>query len=220
MNANDRFSVIEALRRVAYSAVVSDCCDQVGLRHQTMTAGIVPVAGATEVLIGYARPARSVAIEVIPDEPYGAEIDFIDSLRRDDVVVGTVEAPGAFWGELFSTAAHARGAVGAVVDGLVRDQARIQQIGFPVYARGGRPTDSLGRISVREHDVPLQVAGVTVSSGDLVVADIDGVTIVPADAIEEVARRTIEKATTENRAREMLEGGALLREAWDRFKVL
>jgi 4-hydroxy-4-methyl-2-oxoglutarate aldolase len=212
--------LVETLRRVGYSAVVSDCCDQVGLREQTMTAGIRPVSDGTEVLIGFARPVRSMAVEAAPDTPYGAEIEFIDSLRTDDVVVATVEAPSAFWGELFSTAARARGSVGAIIDGLVRDQARIRELGFPLFARGGRPTDSLGRISIVEHDVSMRIAGVMVAPGDLIVADIDGVTVVPVDAIEEVATRAIEKATTENRARELLEGGALLRNTWDRFKVL
>lgn len=220
MRTNGLQALIEELRRVGYSAVVSDCCDQAGRREQTMSAGIGPVSGGTEVLVGFARPVRSAAVAEVPEEPYGKEIDYIDSLRPDDVVVATVEAQGAFWGELFSTAARARGAVGAVVDGLVRDQARIRELGFPVFARGGRPTDSLGRLSIQEHDVPIEIGGVTVSPGDLVVADIDGVTVVPVAAIEDVAARAIEKATTENHARELLEGGALLRDAWDRFKVL
>jgi regulator of RNase E activity RraA len=220
MTTTDRPTLIAELRRVAYSAVVSDCCDQVGLRDQTMSAGIAPVSGGSDVLVGFARPVLSVAVDSVPDEPYRAEIDFIDSLGPDDVVVATVEAPGAFWGELFSTAARARGAVGVVVDGLVRDQVRIRQLGFPVYARGARPTDSLGRISIQECDTTVLIGGITVAPGDLVVADIDGVTVVPVDAIDEVAARTIEKATTENHAREMLEGGAFLRDAWDRFRVL
>lgn len=212
--------LVETLRRVGYSAVVSDCCDQVGLRDQTMSAGITPVSGGPGVLVGFARPVLSVAVDRTPDEPYRAEIDFIDSLGPDDVVAATVEAPGAFWGELFSTAAKARGAAGVVVDGLVRDQARIRQLGFPVYARGARPTDSLGRISISGCDTATLIGGISVAPGDLVVADVDGVTVVPVDAIEEVATRAIEKATTENHAREMLEGGALLRDAWDRFRVL
>ena len=220
MSTTDPAIIIKTLRRVAYSAVVADCCDQVGLRNQTMTSGIVPVSRDTGVLVGFARPVRSEAVGEMPDEPYGAEIDFIDSLRTDDVVVGTVGAPGAFWGELFSTAARARGAAGVVVDGLVRDQARIERLGFPVFARGARPTDSLGRISMSERDVAIEIAGVTVSTGDLVVADVDGVTVVPVEATAEVATRAIEKATTENKARELLEGGALLRDAWNRFGVL
>ena len=220
MSSSDIAALVETLRRVGYSAVVSDCCDQVGLREQTMTSGINPVSRDAGVLVGFARTVRSVPVDAIPDEPYSAEIDFIDSLRPDDVVVGSVEAPGAFWGELFSTAAKARGAVGVVVDGLIRDQARIEKMGFPVFARGARPTDSLGRISIREQDTALSIAGVAVRSGDLIVADVDGVTVVPADAIAEVATRAIEKATTETDARRLLEEGALLRDAWNRFRVL
>jgi 4-hydroxy-4-methyl-2-oxoglutarate aldolase len=220
MSSSDIADLVETLRRVGYSAVVSDCCDQVGLREQTMASGINPVSRETGVLVGFARTVRSVPVDAIPDEPYSAEIDFIDSLRPDDVVVGTVEAPGAFWGELFSTAAKARGAVGVVVDGLIRDQARIEGMGFPVFARGARPTDSLGRISIGEQDTAIEIAGVTVRSGDLIVADVDGVTVVPADSITEVATRAIEKATTENDARRLLEEGALLRDAWNRFRVL
>lgn len=220
MYTTDAATLVETLRRVAYSAVIADCCDQVGLRNQTMTSGIVPVARDAGVLVGFARPVRSEAVADIPDEPYQAEIDFIDSLRTDDVVVGTVDAPSAFWGELFSTAARARGAAGVVVDGLVRDLARIEGMGFPVFARGARPTDSLGRISITRRDVTVEIAGVLVSPGDLVVADVDGVTVVPVEATVEVANRAIEKATTENKARVLLEGGALLGDAWDRFGVL
>jgi len=93
-------------------------------------------------------------------------------------------------------------------------------MGFPVFARGARPTDSLGRISIGEQDTAIEIAGVTVRRGDLIVADVDGVTVVPADAIAEVATRAIEKATTETDARRLLEEGALLRDAWNRFRVL
>jgi regulator of RNase E activity RraA len=211
---------LDRLRAVAYSAVVSDCCDRLGLRTQTLDPGIVPTGDASAVLIGFARPVRSVPVASIPERPYEAEIDFIDSLRKDDVVVATVEPPVAFWGELFSAAAHARGAVGAVIDGLVRDQARMATTGFRVFARGGRPTDSLGRTSIGERDRNLVIGGVTVAPGDLIVADIDGVVVVPADATAEVTSKAIEKATTETAARRLLTEGALLRDAWDRYGVL
>ena len=137
-----------------------------------------------------------------------ARVDFIDSLVKDDVVVGTVGAPSAFWGELFSTAARARGAAGVVVDGLVRDRARIEEMGFPVFARGTRPTDSLGSdLAISRRDVAIEIAGVLVSPGDLVVADVDGVTVVPAEATADVAARAIEKATTE-------ESGAATPRGW------
>jgi len=216
----DLAAAVAELRRVGYSAVVSDSSDHNRQRGQSLAPGILPLDPAGGVLVGLARPARSVAVDTMPERPYETEIGFIDSLAADDVVVASVPAPIAFWGELFSAAARARGAVGVVVDGLVRDQRRIVEMGFPVFARGGRPTDSLGRIRMVEHDVPVVVGGVRVARGDLVVADIDGVVIVPAEAAVDVARRAIDKATTENHARELIEGGALLRDAWLKFKVL
>ena len=207
-------------RAVAYSAVVSDCCDHVGLRQQTFEAGLRPVFGDMSVIVGFARPVRAVAVEAAPVVPYSAEVAYIDSLEVDDVVVALTDPVGAFWGELFSTAAVARGAAGAVIDGFVRDTRLIAALGWPMLARGTRPTDSLGRLSIVESDLPLQILGVTVARGDLVVADADGTVVVPAAAAEEVVARAIEKAKTESSARSMLLGGAYLREAWERFKVL
>lgn len=216
----DLATAVAELRRVGYSAVVSDCCDAVGRRDRAFAPGIVPVAPGLPVLVGIARPSRSIPVDTIPADPYAVEIAFLDSLGPDHVVVASVPGEVAFWGELFSTAARARGAAGVIVDGLVRDQRRIGAMGYPVFARGGHPTDSLGRTSMVEHDVPVVVGGVRVSPGDLMIADVDGIVAVPADVAPEVARRAIEKVTTEDDARDLLERGALLREVFDRFRVL
>lgn len=113
-----------------FAAVVSDVCDQLGYRHQALRPGISKVAGR-DVLIGRARTARSARVESIPDDPYSGQIDFIDSLEVGDVVVAeTGGSLDAFWGELFSAAARARGCLGAVVDGYVRDVERIEPLGF------------------------------------------------------------------------------------------
>ena len=214
---------LDELARITYSAVFSDVCDQLGLRHQTLAPNIAPVVGLPEgaTLIGWARTARSIAVDAPPERHYGAEIDFIDSLAAGDLVIADCsEAPAAFWGELFSTAAAARGARGAVVDGLIRDHDRIARLGFPVFATGHRPTDSLGRVSIDVVDVPISVGGVTVASSDLIVADHDGVVVVPASCARAVADRAAAKASTESDAQRMLRSGAMLREAWERFRVL
>ncbi|MFN8623317.1 MAG: RraA family protein [Chloroflexota bacterium] len=220
MSAPDTDDLLATLRRLAYSAVVSDACDGLGLRTQSLAPGILPLDPAGPVLVGRARPVHSRAVMVPADPPYAAEIAFIDSLGPDDVVVAKVDAPTAFWGELFSAAARARGASGIVVDGFIRDQAKIRGIGFPAFSRGGHPTDSLGRLSVAETDVPLEVAGVTVHPGDIVVADLDGVVVIPQGVAADVTARVVEKAATEDRARRLLQTGGYLRDAWDRFKVL
>jgi regulator of RNase E activity RraA len=211
---------LDRVARECYAAVISDCCDALGLRSQTLEHGIVPLAG-DGVLAGFARPVRSEAVERAPERHYGREIDFIDSLQPGDVVMGACAPPVAFWGELFSAAARGRGARGAVVDGLVRDRARVGAVaGFVLHGRGTRPTDSLGRISIVEHDTPIVVGGVTVQRGDLVVADGDGVVVVPADVAPEVVERALAKAGAERSSFSMLLDGAYLREAWERHGVL
>ncbi len=211
---------LELLRRLTYSAVVSDCCDQAGFRSQVLASGLVPIWPGAPVIVGYARPVRAIAVYEIPATPYAAEVAFIDSLLPDDVVVASTDPVCAFWGELFSTAAVARGAVGAVIDGYVRDTSRIRELGWPVLARGMQPTDSLGRLSITDANGPIKMLGVVVRRGDLVVADGDGIVIVPAELADDVAARAIEKARTESSARSMLLAGAYLRDAWERFRVL
>ncbi len=211
---------LDRLCSYGYTAVVADACDRVGLRDQTMSPGIAPVLGPT-VLAGWVRLARSERVEAPPAVPYAREIAFLDSLLPGDAVVATAGGePAALWGELFSAAAAARGARGAVVDGLVRDTDRVRALGFAVHARGTRPTDSLGRVSIVDTDGPMVVAGVAVANGDLVVADSDGVVVVPAVAAEEVVSYALEKATTERKGLALLRDGAMLNDVWARYAVL
>ncbi len=220
---NDHADIdLDGLADATYAAVFSDICDQLGLREQTLAPSIRRLAGPRRTLVGWARTALSLPVTAIPQRPYGLEIDFIDSLLPGDVVVlDCSRRPAAAWGELFSTAATGRGARGAIIDGHTRDVAKIDALGrFPVFGTGTRPTDSLGRVAIAEYDRPVCVAGTTVRSGDLVVADDDGVTVVPRARAREAIRLALEKATTENKARDLLLGGGKLADVWERFRVL
>jgi 4-hydroxy-4-methyl-2-oxoglutarate aldolase len=211
---------LDAVSRVTYSAVFSDICDRLGLRSQTAAPGLLPLAGSG-TLIGWARTAVSLPVTIAPERPYGHEIDFIDSLRLDDVVVlDCSQAPVAAWGELFSTAAKGRGARGVIVDGYLRDRSKIEALGFLAFGRGCRPTDSLGRISLSEADITVEIGGVPVRSGDLVIADEDGMVAVPREQAAEAIRLAVEKASTENKARDLLLQGGFLAQVWERFRVL
>jgi 4-hydroxy-4-methyl-2-oxoglutarate aldolase len=211
---------LDQLSAYGYSAVVSDACDRVGFRQQTMSPGILPVSGQG-VLVGRARVAKSIAVNEVPSVHYATEIAFLDSLAPGDVVVATAGgAPAAIWGELFSAAAAARGAHGAVIDGLIRDVVRVRALGFSVYARGARPTDSLGRVSMTDTEGPLKIAGVVVANGDIIVADADGVVVVPSRGAEDILAYALEKATTERSGLTLLQDGALLADVWDRYGVL
>lgn len=212
---------LEWVAHGGYAAAFSDACDSLGYRHQTLPPGIVPQVAMTGVLVGWARVSRSVEVDEPADPPYGAEIAFLDSLKPGDVVVATSGgAPVAMWGELFSAAARARGARGSIIDGLIRDRDRIENLGFFVFAKGTRPTDSLGRLSMIDTTGPIQIGGVTISHGDLIVADCDGVVVVPKAISREVTHAAMNKATTERRALVLLNQGAFLSQVWNELGVL
>jgi 4-hydroxy-4-methyl-2-oxoglutarate aldolase len=211
---------LNRLAKFTHSAVFSDACDRLGYRNQTVEPGIVLLAGKG-VVIGWARTAWSRQVAQPPERHYGEEIDFLDSLRPGDVpVVNCSERPAAAWGELFSTAAVGRGARGAIIDGYIRDREKIDALGFPVLGRGCRPNDSLGRVSTQAVDIDIDCGVVRVSTGDLVVADMDGVTIVPRAIAEEAINVAIEKARLENGARDLLLAGGKMAEVWEKYRVL
>jgi regulator of RNase E activity RraA len=205
----------------ATAALVSDALDRVGYRAQTLFPGIAPLRPGMR-LAGRAVTARVSATDAQPDPPYVTEIRLLDSLEPGDVPVYAVDPDvrAALWGELFSCAAIGRGAVGAVVDGLVRDAAQIAELGFPVFCRGAHPTDTFGRAEVVADRVPVEVGGVTISAGDVVVADADGIVVVPAAAAPEVAALVADKLSKERGAREDLLAGKTLSEVWETWGVL
>jgi regulator of RNase E activity RraA len=212
---------LEVLATRTYAAVFSDACDWAGRRAQTLAPGLAALAGGSRTLVGWARIARSEPVDGPPDPPFASEIAFLDSLKPGEVVVATAGgAQTALWGELFSAAAMARGARGAVIDGLARDVERVAALGFTVYARGTRPTDSLGRVSLVDTEGRVEMGDVGVSNGDLVVADADGVVIVPAELAGGVSAYALEKAATERKGLAALRAGGYLAEVWQRYGVL
>ena len=161
-------------------------------------------------------------LHYIPVEPYAAEIEAVDSILTGEVVVVSTgqSRRNAPWGELLSTAALARGARGAIVDGLVRDVKKIDAMGFPLFAAGIKPVDSKGRGIVTECNVPVDCGGIVVSERDLVFADFDGVVVVPAEAVKEVIRLATDKATRERHSVDELKRGVYLKEVYQKYGVL
>jgi 4-hydroxy-4-methyl-2-oxoglutarate aldolase len=204
-----------------YAAVISDVLDAAGYREQAMGARITHHAGR-DVLVGRAATILAGEEVELRGDPYALQIEAIDGLGEGDVVVATTHDSrrAAFWGELFSTAAAARGARGLILDGLMRDRRKVDEMGFPVFATGARPVDSMGRLTVYAHGVPIRCGDVTVRPGDLVFAEPDGIVVVPASVEEEVVATALEKVNKEDLVRSELAGGASLAEAWARHRVL
>ena len=124
------------------------------------------------------------------------------------------------WGELLSTAARNSGCVGAIVHGAVRDVPKMTAMGFGVFASGVCVYDSLNRQRVIDVDVPVDIAGVTFSPGDLVIADVDGVVVVPRAVEEEAIGRAWEKVHAENITRDAIRGGMKATAAYKKYGIL
>jgi regulator of RNase E activity RraA len=161
-------------------------------------------------------------VDYIDGDPYGREIEVMDSLRAGDVVVHSTDSRGtnAPWGELMSTLAQRNGAVGCVCDSQVRDCTKIIELGFPVYYAGIRPLDSKGRGRVMEYDVPVRCGEVLVEPHSLIFADFDGIVVVPREVEQETLRLATEKVSKENMSRKELGEGKTLREVYQKYGVL
>jgi regulator of RNase E activity RraA len=155
-------------------------------------------------------------------DPYTMEIEAVDSLLPGEVaVVGTQRSlRNAPWGELLSTASRARPARGAIIDGMVRDVQKIEELGFPVFASGIKPVDSLGRGSVTAYNVPVDCGEVIVNPGDFVFADFDGVVVIPKAVVNQVIELASDKVRRENNSRAELMKGAYLRDVYKKYGVL
>jgi 4-hydroxy-4-methyl-2-oxoglutarate aldolase len=124
--------------------------------------------------------------------------------------------PAGYWGEILSRAAVARGLGGVVLDGCARDAERLVDIGFPVFCRGlcirGTTKDRAGAGSVGRH---VNVGGVSVRPGDLVVGDVDGVVVVAAERVDQVLVSAGERDRKEAGIVEELLNGATTVEIFD-----
>jgi 4-hydroxy-4-methyl-2-oxoglutarate aldolase len=217
--------IVEFIRDNLYVAVVCDILDALGYRNQAMHQRLRPLLpDRTNCgFVGRARTFRWMETDHVPEsDPYGIELEAVDSLRSGDVVVHSTDYAGtnAPWGELMSTVAKRNGAAGCVCDSQIRDCNRIIEMGFPVYYAGIRPLDSLGRGTLMTYDVPIHCGDVLVKPGNLVFADFDGIVVVPNEVEGAVLLRSQEKVDKENLSRKELLEGKSLREVYQKYGVL
>jgi regulator of RNase E activity RraA len=221
MNVDDQ--MIETARERLYAAVLSDVLDGLGYRHQVLPARIRPLDDGL-VLVGRARTALYRDVYHVPrgHNPYELEIALIDDLKAGEVAVLACGASGriAPWGELLTTASRARGALGCVTDGLVRDVKASRELAYPVFHGGIGPLDSKGRGEVCAIDVPIECGGVMVHPGDLVFGDADGVLVVPEPIVAQTLRLALAKVEGEDRTRDELKEGALLADVFAKYGIL
>lgn len=176
-------ALVERLARLDTCAV-SDALDHLHLRGATL--GIRPlwpcpkIAGrAVTVKVvpaGLTRPDHHLATPAIEAAGPG-DVIVIDNAGRTDV---------SSWGDILSNASQVRGVRGVVIDGACRDIDGSREIGFPVYGRAVVPLTARGRTMQESFNTLIQVGGVQVRPGDLVIADGSGTVFIPRERAEEV----------------------------------
>jgi len=182
----DLQDLVKGFRKVAVASV-ADAVDKVCGRRGYMDVAIKPRINHVRVV----GPAATV-LEAATDEflPPQHALDLIDQAPRGSVIVISIaggEPNVAVWGGLMTAGAVANQHAGAVLDGSVRDLSEIRRdYDFPVFAREVSPGTTLGRYKTVAAQVPVEVGGIMVHPGDIMVADIDGVVVVPSDKAAEV----------------------------------
>lgn len=177
--------IVSAFQSVA-TASVADAVDKVCGKRGYLDEAIKPRINDKRVV----GPAVTV-VEVATDEflPPQHALDLIDEAEAGSVICIAIsgEADVAVWGGLMTAGAFANEHVGAVLDGGVRDIAEIRRdYDFPVFSRSISPGTTLGRHKTVASQVPAMIGGVMIHPGDIIVADIDGVVVVPRAQVEAV----------------------------------
>lgn len=219
----NRLDILEVCSKELYSAVVCDTLDSLGLRQQAVAPGLAPLDDAMSIF-GFARVG--IYMPIYHDDAavnvYEHEITLVDSLTPGEVPI--ISCNGnlsiAPWGELLSTRAQVLQSAGCITDGCVRDVRLIKEMGYPVFSGGRNPVDTKYRGKMMWLDVPCVIGGVTVNSGDLVIADLDGIVFVPADWIDEVVKGALEKVRSENTVRDELRAGQSLADVFASHGIL
>ncbi len=224
-NDEELFSII---REELFTAVVGDCMDKLGLLHQFLPPQVQPlrqdmftVGRAMTVLEADVFGEKGGANNDLLSKPFGLMLEALDDLKKNEVYICTGSSPTyALWGEIMSTRAMKLGAVGAVVDGYSRDTKGILELGFPTFSYGPYAQDQGPRGKVIDWRVPIEIRGVRINPGDIVIGDVDGVCVVPQSSEEAVFTASIEKARGEKIVQEKIAGGMSAREAFDTYGIM
>jgi regulator of RNase E activity RraA len=204
-----------AILQAAGTAAIADIFDRLQLQPPVLDNGLFPVLEGS----AFAGPAYTITgVSSIYAGSDRAKLEAIDGMPSGAVAVWAgQDAQGVCcFGDLLATAMRARGIVAAVVDGGVRDVRFLRECGMPVFARYRTPAQGVGRWKVTACQTPVQVRGalapwLTVSPGDMIVGDSDGIVAIPSALVEEVAAAAGRLSATESGARrEIAEGLPLL----------
>jgi regulator of RNase E activity RraA len=209
--------IIEGFRNVEVASV-ADAMEQLYGRKNYLPHTLRPLAPTK-----FAGQAVTVQLKK-EEHTEGAKasqgmLDAIDAGTPGSVYVMAMDdgEDYAGIGGLMATAMKARGFVGAVIDGGVRDLPQIQKLQFPVFSRSVVPSTTINHYRFSGSNIPVSVGGVRIEAGDIIVADLDGVAVVPRAQAAEVLKKAQELDNTEHTMIPFIEKYRSIKEAVDRF---
>jgi regulator of RNase E activity RraA len=225
-NDDELFSIV---RKELFTAVVGDIMDKMGYLHQFLPPKIQPLRDDM-FLIGRAMTVLEAdafeelskgSLNPIMAKPFGLMLEALDDLKTNEVYICTGASPSyALWGELMSTRAIKLGAAGAVVNGYSRDTQGILNLSFPTFSYGRYAQDQAPRGKVIDFRVPIEMGGVRIQPGDIVIGDIDGVCIIPRAIEDEVFTRAMEKARGEKTVQKAIENGMSAKDSFEKYGIM
>ncbi|NVZ60522.1 RraA family protein [Pseudomonas gingeri] len=188
---------------------VSDAMDKLGLPGQCL--GIAPLDNYAKVIVGPAFTVQYVSASVPP----GTVGDFIEDVAAGDIVVidngGRTDC--TVWGDIMTQYAGTRGIAGTVIDGVCRDVNKALGDGYPIFSQGRFMRTGKDRVQVQSVNQPVSIGSARVCDRDIVVADANGVVVVPRDRAAEVAACARRIETIEAEIRALIAQGKTLKEA-------
>lgn len=211
--------IVRQIDRELNTAVLGDILDEMGYRRQFLPPSIRPLDPAM-VLVGSAMPVLEYDTAA-SDDPFGKMFEALDSLLPGEVYLasgGSMQY--ALWGEMMTAVALRKGAAGAVLHGFIRDTQKVRAMGLPVFSCGSYAQDQRGRGRVADYRVPIDIGGVHVAPGDLLVGDADGVLAIPAPAAAECVQRARQKLSVESSVLKELVDGLDSTAAFRKFGVM
>lgn len=188
---------------------VSDALDKLGLPGQCL--GVTPLDNYSKVIVGPAFTVQYVSASVPP----GTVGDFIEDVAPGDVVVidNSGRTDCTVWGDIMTQYAGTRQIAATVIDGVCRDVNKALGDGFPIFSKGRFMRTGKDRVQVQSVNQPVSIGNARACARDIVVADANGVVIVPRARAAEVAACARQIESVEADIRALISQGKTLKEA-------